>query len=607
MAIERDVRGFDKGRSCAMRGRWCCAAGFLGALAVAAAWCALAQDGKLSDKPPGKPPAKKTALGIVVSRETTFITGPLREDGTVDYVAALNQRCSQGVTPENNAVVLLLQAVGPAEIDSKVRERFFKMLGIAPLPEKGAYLEPFTEYFDRKSPPAAARKEKPDADLSPEEKAAIEAVTRELSKLSKPGQKPYPSEEAQKQRDRITDRPWSKADSPIAANWLKENDKQIGLVIAAAMRPRFYAPLVTAGEEPGNVIEAIQPLGILSRDAARALCARAMFRIAAGKSEGAWQDLLACHRLGRLVSQAPMLVDRLIALAIEWMAVHGDAVLAHEGKLTAEQARRFAAEFRRLPPMPKLADTINWGERFMFLDGVSMIAREMETKASRPDGKPGAGKAGFAGKAFSDWLSKWRTNSGIDWNEAMRFGNPWYDRIAAAFSKPTHKERAAAGAEFAKELNDTVAAMKDRTTFLFRLILTTGSTRTAVGRVIGIIYLALALPAASAFMDVEERNAVYQDMLPVVFALAAYRADHGVYPADLTALVPKYLPAIPEDLFSGKPLCYKRQQSGYVLYSVGKNGKDDGGRSNRDEPDAMDIIDCDDIAIRVPVSEKSGN
>ena len=35
--------------------------------------------------------------------KTTVITGPLRPNGTVDYAAALNEECSAGVTPENNA------------------------------------------------------------------------------------------------------------------------------------------------------------------------------------------------------------------------------------------------------------------------------------------------------------------------------------------------------------------------------------------------------------------------------------------------------------------------------------------------------------------------
>ena len=36
---------------------------------------------------------------IKVDRETTFLTGPLGTDGTVDYAAGINARMKQGVTP----------------------------------------------------------------------------------------------------------------------------------------------------------------------------------------------------------------------------------------------------------------------------------------------------------------------------------------------------------------------------------------------------------------------------------------------------------------------------------------------------------------------------
>ena len=144
-------------------------------------------------KPVAESAAKKTAkprLAVTISKETTYITAPLRSDGTVDYVAALNQRSSEGATPENNAVVLLLQAAGPAVIDSKSRERFFKMLGIAPLPEKGPYLESYAAYFDRKSPGATAPKE---------------------------GQGPNLSKEHWDEFFRLGERPWSKTEFPLAA------------------------------------------------------------------------------------------------------------------------------------------------------------------------------------------------------------------------------------------------------------------------------------------------------------------------------------------------------------------------------------------------------
>lgn len=51
-------------------------------------------------------------IELRVSPETTVVTGPLNPDGTVDYVAAFNAELSQGVTPENNAAVLLLRALG---------------------------------------------------------------------------------------------------------------------------------------------------------------------------------------------------------------------------------------------------------------------------------------------------------------------------------------------------------------------------------------------------------------------------------------------------------------------------------------------------------------
>jgi hypothetical protein len=62
-------------------------------------------------------------------------------------------------------------------------------------------------------------------------------------------------------------------------------------------------------------------------------------------------------------------------------------------------------------------------------------------------------------------------------------------------------------------------------------------------------------------------------------------------------LAPKYLAAVPNDLFSGRPLVYRPTGSGYVLYSVGPNGQDDGGRSSDDDPPG------DDLTVRMPLPE----
>ena len=49
-------------------------------------------------------------------------------------------------------------------------------------------------------------------------------------------------------------------------------------------------------------------------------------------------------------------------------------------------------------------------------------------------------------------------------------------------------------------------------------------------------------------------------------------------PATLAELTPKYVSAIPNDVFTGKPLTYKmKSDSHYILYSVGEDGVDNNG------------------------------
>lgn len=70
------------------------------------------------------------------------------------------------------------------------------------------------------------------------------------------------------------------------------------------------------------------------------------------------------------------------------------------------------------------------------------------------------------------------------------------------------------------------------------------------------------------------------NLLLVALALRAYRLNHGTYPATLAALAPKYLKAVPDDPFAlSGPLRYKRVGQKYVLYSIGPDGKDDGGKA----------------------------
>ena len=61
-------------------------------------------------------------------------------------------------------------------------------------------------------------------------------------------------------------------------------------------------------------------------------------------------------------------------------------------------------------------------------------------------------------------------------------------------------------------------------------------------------------------------------------ALKRFQLKHGNYPAQLSELAPEFLASVPLDPVDGQPLRYRLNADGnFLLYSIGENGKDDGG------------------------------
>ena len=66
-------------------------------------------------------------------------------------------------------------------------------------------------------------------------------------------------------------------------------------------------------------------------------------------------------------------------------------------------------------------------------------------------------------------------------------------------------------------------------------------------------------------------------------AAAQYHADNTKWPATLGDVVPKYIPAVPRDVFShnaADTVRYLQSNAGIFIYSVGTNKTDDGGVTN---------------------------
>jgi len=498
----------------------------------------------------------KTKPKFTISKETTYVKGPLDKDGFIDYATALHERMSKGITPENNAVVLLWKAMGPNPRGVKMPAYFFDWLGMEAPPKNGNYFVDFERYLKEQIKDITAKQK--------------EKLIDQLEEACK--------------------RVWTAEQYPHVAGWLKLNETSLAVVVQASKRPRYYWPLAPEKSERGPTpLFSSQVAGVwLCREFGRALAARATLQIGLGRYDEAWKDLLACHRLARHVSHGPQFLDAVVGIHLEARA--GEAVLAllERAPWDAKRINDCLRELQKLPPMRPIVEIADLGERFSMLDHVMMVNRhgfgyiEALSSASYektvPEPKPHIANLFFENTNF---------------DVALRNVNRWFDRVV-----PTMRlENQAARIKELMEIDDDVRALKpglwpgDR----FRnAILGTAEQK---GELITDILIVFQSPALRKMQNAVDRNAQIQRNLRVAFALAAYQRDHGRYPMKLDALTPDYLTAVPLDLFTGKPLVYRPADNGYLLYSFGVNGIDEGGRYYDDDPPG------DDPNVRMPLPE----
>jgi hypothetical protein len=92
------------------------------------------------------------------------------------------------------------------------------------------------------------------------------------------------------------------------------------------------------------------------------------------------------------------------------------------------------------------------------------------------------------------------------------------------------------------------------------------------------ILSSLLLPALGNTIIKEANDLAQVRSAQTALAVERFRLAHGQLPKRLSELVPQFLSAVPTDPFDGQSLRYHLLEKGYVIYSIGSDGHDDGGR-----------------------------
>ena len=465
----------------------------------------------------GKPPK--------LARETTYVTGPLRSDGAIDYLASLNAKMSEGVTPENNAARPLMQVLAYLQCDAAMDQesarraknegcdRLLTALGVPPLPPEDRLRSIYL---------------------------FLDADQRRRADEQKPGEWNCWDEESAAQNA-----PWTAAVLPIAYRSIQANEAALDRVVAASRLSRYHIPRYTTTSD-GMLIAMLLPDVQHMRDAARRLVSRGMLRLAEGKPAAASEDFLACHRLGRLMAQEPTIICWMVGTIMDQIAMSGDSALAHYGNLSRQQLADYRRRLAELPPMPTLQSKLP-GERMMALDGATAVLMGRADFSSISDGDSAQGSVFM--RLF-------------DANESLQVVNAAYDDLEKAWTLPTFAERKEASSQVVRDWQTRTSATRTAG-HLFRRA-TLGSQAQA-SRDLALLIVSLFIPASDACIAHDAQHHYRQMLRDVTLELAQYRAAHGGYPPSLDDLKSLAIATAPSDLLVDAPLTYQRTEKGYVL------------------------------------------
>ena len=261
------------------------------------------------------------------------------------------------------------------------------------------------------------------------------------------------------------------------------------------------------------------------RGCARVLRADAVLKRSKGNYAEAVDDIIAGMKLADVLTLDPVTISQLVRIAI-YGVMYDAAQIAFDGDdLSPDLTRRLMAHLAQADRREAFAGAL-------------------------------AGELYMTRKTFSALRSGDR--SGIP--ESMQFGSPsemdeqtlvdTMSRLVSAARLPYY--------EAAPDLDEL--------------------QRDVAGLPTSMAYTRQLVPALTRSSQAQARHEATLDLMQLGILVEQHKARTGSYPKSLDAIASELGGSVPVDPFIGKPYHYQPSDTGFLLYSVGQNLSDDGGK-----------------------------
>ncbi len=465
-----------------------------------------------------------------ISKETTYLTGPLAaDDWRIDYFRAWEEHAyPPEMKTEENGYRLIVRACGDLanrtgmRLDPRTGEWSEKTV------DRELYrLQVYEKLGLDPAIPPTLKLEAPDtflARLAKEEDTALEKIVE-----TEPGvfqippemmEQPHPptSQDIYFQLPEKQGRSWwTFEDIPALRQWYEENNAALDLLTEAVRKPVFYVPYVRSSPEKLNIPD-FGAETIMEREWARALTARANYRIGVGEIDGAIEDVLTIYRLARHAGHQGVWISYQIANALESIAESIEIGANPAAPPSREQLKRLLRGIETLPPPVPFREMFE-AARYSDLSFFQALAYGKNPYED------------FDLDIEFEWPVILKILS-VDWNVVLERVNEKFDRLD---DELVSNKRIDFNNEYRGWVSQSLCLLlTDRRSDLV--------ARGLTDRIV----------SASALQEVENRRTCSDNLKRLTLALLLYEKDHGRLPGedvDWREAVKPYLGPEPEKIF----------------------------------------------------------
>ncbi len=374
-----------------------------------------------------------------------------------------------------------------------------------------------------------------------------------------------------------SDPPWAKSlELPPPGNAARDvlaglatGDAVMAEMCAAAARPRAQFP-IQFEQGFGLVLEHLSMFKLIQQN----LKVRCAAHLAAGDMAAAFADATNALNAAELLREEPLLISQLVRMAQGALATATlwEGLTAH--RWTDAQLATFQQRLSRVDYLSGLIHGFE-GERVCGIVGLDGMIAGRSVPGENAGGLRRAALVLPLGVLRQNEVALVRAHTELltDLREAVA-GLP-----EGGFAA---RLKARARGEADREHNERYLGLGTRTEKL-----ADGEATASTPYSPFTIMAKMMLPALGKAEARAARVQTMNYMAIIACGLERYRLAHGNYPETLDTLMPAFMPKALMDPMCGKPFHYQRTNDGwFLLYSVGDDGKDDGGvfRAKKNDP-----------------------